>query len=76
LEDKLEEIKSVSQKYGISTDSAKEKIQEKIDEKNQREEESYNWDDERPTGNLESDSQDLQIESMFDSLRDTERLSD
>jgi hypothetical protein len=76
LEDKLEEIKSVSQKYGISTDSAEEKIQEKIDEKNQREEESYNWDDERPTGNLESDSQDLQIESMFDSLRDTERLSD
>jgi hypothetical protein len=74
LEDTLEEIKSVSSKFGIDTDRAEEKVQERIDNKNQRDEEAYNWDDEyRPSGHSVGQNYDSEIESMFDSLRGEER---
>ena len=76
LEDTLEEIKSINEKFGISTDSAEEKIQERIDEKNKREEEAYNWDDERRGDpDYGFNDHESEIENMFDSLRDDDRLS-
>jgi hypothetical protein len=76
LEDTLEDIKSINKKFGIVTEDAEEKLQERIDEKNKKEEEAYNWDDERISNDDSAvEDHDTEIENMFDSLRDDDRSS-
>jgi hypothetical protein len=69
LEDTLYEIKSVGDKFGIDYYSIKEKIEERMEAYKAKQEEEYNWDDEKKESTYEPPNENDTIRDMFDSLR-------
>lgn len=69
LEDTLYEIKSVGDKFGIDYYSIKEKIEERMEAYKAKQEEEYNWDDEKKGSTYEPPNENDTIRDMFDSLR-------
>jgi hypothetical protein len=69
LEDTLYEIKSVGEKFGIDYYSIKEKIEERMEAYKAKQEEEYNWDDEKKGSTYEPPNENDTIRDMFDSLR-------
>jgi hypothetical protein len=69
LEDTLYEIKSVGDKFGIDYYSIKEKIEKRMEAYKAKQEEEYNWDDEKKENTYEPPNENDTIRDMFDSLR-------
>jgi hypothetical protein len=69
LEDTLYEIKSVGDKFGIDYYSIKEKIEERMEAYKAKQEDEYNWDDEKKESTYEPPNENDTIRDMFDSLR-------
>ncbi|WP_445457352.1 nSTAND3 domain-containing NTPase [Flavobacterium sp. HNIBRBA15423] len=69
LEDTLYEIKSVGDKFGIDYYGLKEKIEERMEAYKTKQEEEYNWDDEKKESSYEPQNENDTIRDMFDSLR-------
>lgn len=69
LEDALYEIKSVGDKFGIDYYKIKEKIEKRMEAYKTKQEEEYNWDDEKKESSYEPPNENDTIHDMFDSLR-------
>jgi hypothetical protein len=69
LEDTLYEIKSVGDKFGIDYYGIKEKIEARMQVYRTKQEEEYNWDDEKKESSYEPLNENDTIRDMFDSLR-------
>jgi hypothetical protein len=68
LEETLDEIKSVGNKFGVDYNKLEIEIEERIQTYKEKQEEEYNWDDERDHRS-EPQNENETIRDMFESLR-------